>query len=395
MNRPDERKSVDPRSEPLSCRWCGHDEGTVVLDLGDQPPADHFPPADDPGPDEVYPLRMWMCARCRLAQLAEDPTTPEEPLAVEPEALVEQARDAVARSRAAGLFDHATTVREFGSPHGGSWLGLLAEAGLRPAAEGEPADVVVDCLGLMHVADQAAGLAERVAATAPGGVLLFSYHSLAAIVGDLAWNSLRHGHFAYYSTPVLVDMLAAVGFEATHAFLFELYGGTVLLAARRSGETGPTDPDSVRAQLEREAAVGVTDPAAVARLDRVTTENADALREHLAEAAGRGHVVLGYAAASRAVPLLVRAGIGPDLLPAVADGSPGKHGRRLPGTLVPIVGVDEVVSRRPDEVVLFVTDLLGEMRQRLPEVEEAGGRWVVVDPVVRVVEPAAGVVRSG
>ncbi|MDT7743313.1 MAG: hypothetical protein QOE59_2391, partial [Actinomycetota bacterium] len=41
----------------------------------------------------------------------------------------------------------------------------------------------------------------------------------------------------------------------------------------------------------------------------------------------------------------------------------------------------------PDEVVLFVTDLLGEMRSRMPEVEAAGGRWVVVDPGLRVVEP--------
>jgi hypothetical protein len=34
-----------------------------------------------------------------------------------------------------------------------------------------------------------------------------------------------------------------------------------------------------------------------------------------------------------------------------------------------------------------VTDLLGEMRSRMPEVESAGGRWVVVDPVVKVAEP--------
>jgi hypothetical protein len=54
---------------------------------------------------------------------------------------------------------------------------------------------------------------------------------------------------------------------------------------------------------------------------------------------------------------------------------------------VPIVAPEEIVRRGPDEVVLFVTDLLGEMRSRMPEVEAAGGRWVVVDPGLRVVEP--------
>jgi C-methyltransferase-like protein len=71
----------------------------------------------------------------------------------------------------------------------------------------------------------------------------------------------------------------------------------------------------------------------------------------------------------------------------VADGSPGKQGRRFPGVPVPIVAPEEVARRSPDEVVLFVTDLLDEMRRRMPEVEAGGGRWVVVDPEVRVADP--------
>jgi hypothetical protein len=132
----------------------------------------------------------------------------------------------------------------------------------------------------------------------------------------------------------------------------------------------------------------VTDATVVASLEDATAASADALRDHLAASRADGRSVLGYAAASRAVPLLNRAAIGPDLLPAVADGSPGKQGRRFPGVGVPIVGVEEVDARHPDEVVLFVTDLLPEMRRRLPGVEAGGGRWVVVDPAVTVVTPA-------
>ncbi|MDD7940809.1 methyltransferase C-terminal domain-containing protein [Actinomycetospora lutea] len=377
---------MDPRpTDP--CRWCGAGEGTVVLDLGDQPAADHFPAADDPGPDPVHPLRMWLCGTCGLAQLAEDPTTPEEPRGAEPDALVAQARDAVARVEAAGLLPKGGTVREFGSPHGGSWLDLLGAAGLEESA-GEPADVVIDCFGLMHAADQRAGLAERVAATAPGGVLLLQFHTLAAIVADGGWNALRHGHFAYYATPVLARMLDELGLEATHGFLFDLYGGTVLLAARRHGVEGPRDRAAVDALLERETALGVTDPAVVAGLEEAASRNADALRAHLEESRAARRTVLGYAAASRSVPLLNRAGIGADLLPAVADSSPGKQGRRFPGADIPIIAPDAVAGRRPDEVVLFVTDMLAEMRRRMPEVEAGGGTWVVVDPVVRRVAPA-------
>ena len=385
---------MNPRDVPLHCRWCGRGDGRIVLDLGDQPAADLFPAVDDPGLDPVHPLRMWLCAACGLAQLAEDPFAAEEPRGTEPEAMIEQARDAVARVQAAGLMpghgDGRRTVREFGSPHGGSWLDLLAAVGLTEALPGQPADVVVDCFGLMHEADQAAGLGERLAAVAPGGTLLLQFHTLAAILAEGGWNALRHGHFAYYSTPVLVGMLAEVGFTATHAFLFDLYGGTVLLAARRAGaqfDAGPSDAPSVTTMLERESALGVTDPAVVAGLEDATRASADALRDHLEVSRREGRTVLGYAAASRAVPLLNRAAIGADLLPAVADSSPAKRGRRFPGTRQPIVGAEEITVRRPDEVVLFVTDLLPEVRARLPEVEGAGGRWVVVDPSVRVVAP--------
>lgn len=378
---------MDPRpTDP--CRWCGAGDGTVVLDLGEQPASDHFPAADDPGPDPVHPLRMWLCGSCGLAQLAEDPTTPEEPRGAEPDALVAQARDAVARVEAAGLLPRGGgSVTEFGSPHGGSWLDLLGATGLAEADAG-PADVVVDCFGLMHAPDQRAGLAERAAATAPDGVLLLQFHTLAAIIADGGWNALRHGHYAYYATPVLARMLDEIGFEVTHAFLFDLYGGTVLVAARRHGVEGPRDHASVTSLVEREEALGVRDPTIVAGLEEAARRSAEELRAHLVASREKRHDVLGYAAASRAVPLLNRAGIGPDLLPAVADGAPAKHGRRFPGVGIPIVAPDEVVTRHPDEVVLFVTDMLGEMRRRLPEVEAGGGHWVIVDPTVRAVTPA-------
>ena len=62
-----------------TCRACYGSDGYLVLDLGEQPACDYFPRCDDPGPDPVYPLQMWLCSSCGLAQLLADPTVPEEP----------------------------------------------------------------------------------------------------------------------------------------------------------------------------------------------------------------------------------------------------------------------------------------------------------------------------
>ena len=197
------------------CRACRGSAGDLVLDLGDQPACDYFPRLDDPGPDPVYPLQMWLCSSCGLAQLLADPTVPEEPKGTEPAALVAQAVDAVNRVDRAGLLPENGVVAEYGSPHGGSWLGLLADRGLVPAGSGQ-ADVIVDCFGFMHAADQQRALAERAARVAPGGVLLLQYHALSTIIRQRQWNALRHGHFAYYSTTALTAMLATVGFSPAH-----------------------------------------------------------------------------------------------------------------------------------------------------------------------------------
>ncbi|HEX4226213.1 MAG TPA: methyltransferase domain-containing protein [Pseudonocardiaceae bacterium] len=341
----------------LTCRACHGIGGEIVLDLGAMPPADAFPLLDDPGPDPVFPLRMWQCATCGLAQLAEDPTTPDEPRGVEPAALVAQARDAV--RRVSDLLRPGMTVAEYGSPHGGSWLPMLTE--LTPVGPDERADLIIDCFGMMHEPDQAAAVAARASRLADGGVLLLQYHSLGTIVHDGQWNALRHGHFAYYAAEPLRAMFAKAGLAPRAAWEFDLYGGTVLLALAAGPDNGFTEH------------IGP-----ISTLQHQVDANCTALRDWLRHAAGQGIRVVGYGAASRAVALLCRAGIDVDLLGAVADASPAKWGRRMPGTRIPVISPAQLTADPPDALLLFVPDLLTEVRAAFPQL--AGIGWFVAEP---------------
>ena len=116
---------------------------------------------------------------------------------------------------------------------------------------------MLDCFGIMHEPDQRSAFARRAEVTGPGGVLLLQYHSIATIVGQGQWNALRHGHFAYYSLTTLTRLLGAVGMRVVTAWEFDLYGGTVLLAAVH----GEAEPDeSVQRILATEDALGITEP---------------------------------------------------------------------------------------------------------------------------------------
>jgi hypothetical protein len=361
------------------CRACGQPAGNLVLDLGEQPACDYFPRLEDPGPDPLYPLQMWLCSSCGLAQLLADPSVPEEPKGTEPAALVAQAANAVARVTEARLLPERGVVAEYSSPHGGSWLGLLTDRGLVPASHGQRADVILDCFGLMHAADQRGALAERAARIVPGGLLLLQYHSLSTILRCGQWNALRHGHYAYYSTAALTVMLTAVGFSPITAWPFDLYGGTVLLAATRDADWHGKPDAVVRSLLAEDAHVGVCDPRAFSDLQHKVLTRARALHDWLLAERSAGSAVVGYGAASRAVALLRQADVDRALLPAVVDASPAKQGLRMPGTDIPVIGPAQLAERRPDAVLLFVTDLMAEVRSAFPEVEAAGGQWVDVE----------------
>ena len=60
----------------------------------------------------------------------------------------------------------------------------------------------------------------------------------------------------------------------------------------------------------------------------------------------------------------------------------------MPGTDIPIVSPARLADYRPAAVVLFLADLLPEVRAAFPEVEAAGGRWVVADALGSI--PARG-----
>ena len=273
-------------------------------------------------------------------------------------------------------------MAEYGSPHGGSWLALLTGRGLTAVGDGEPADVVLDCFGLMHAADQAAAMAARAARVAPGGVLLLQFHSLEAIITGGQWNALRHGHYAYYSTTALTPMLARAGFSprtrlAVRAVRRHRAAGRPPRRRRRRQRR----PDERRAVtlLASEAHAGVTDPAVLRGLGDSALARASGLHDWLAAEHAAGRRVLGYGAASRAVALLRRSGVDRRLLPGVADASPGKQGLRMPGTDIPVISPGQLAADTPDAVAAVPVRPAARGPAGVPGDRDGrrplGGRW--------------------
>jgi C-methyltransferase-like protein len=144
----------------------------------------------------------------------------------------------------------------------------------------------------------------------------------------------------------------------------------VLTASRDAAPDQRALPDLLAA----EQATGVLDGTAVGALGVAVGRTVTRLRAQLEEHRAAGRRVYGYAAASRAVSLLCLVGADRSLLAGVADASPAKLGRRMPGTDVPVIAPEELVAAEPDVVLVFVSDVLDEVRRALPQIP--ADRWV-------------------
>jgi hypothetical protein len=356
----------------FKCRGCGSDDTAPVVDLGAQPCADYFPSADTPGDDPRWPLELWLCKTCTLVQLGPvEPQLPEPPLAIESATSLAHAETSVKEI----LRDYpqiaGKVVHEFASHHGGSWLDHLRAAGCRTTEGDERADLVVDVHGIAHEPAVGEMLRIRADRLAPGGLLVLEFHHLLPLVEGNQFDTIRHGHWSYFSLGAVVRLAAMHELVVVSVREVNLFGGSLQVMLRHES-AGIGADDSVREVLAREAAAGIDGEPRLTTLHEHAVTAATVLHDLLAGYRADGTRVVAYGAPSKAPVLLDLAKVGTDLLPFTVDAAPGKHGRRIPGCGVPIRPVAELRAAKPDVVLVLTWDIVDEVMSQL---EADGAGW--------------------
>ncbi len=113
---------------------------------------------------------------------------------------------------------------------------------------------------------------------------------------------------------------------------------------------------------------------------RIDSIRADFLRFLLDQQAA-GAKVAGYGAAAKGNTLLNYCGIkGNELIRFVADLSPHKQGRFLPGSHIPVVSPEQIGLEKPDVIVIFPWNLRDEIIEQLVHARSWGARFVTAIP---------------
>lgn len=403
----------------MNCRHCGQPLRVPFLDLGTAPPSNAYLSREAlRAPETHFPLRLMVCDACWLVQ-TED-FAGRDALFTDDYAYfssvstswLEHARRYVDAMRArlsltgssrvveiaandgyllqyvhqAGIpclgieptASTAAAAREKGVPILERFFDAALAADL--AARGQQADLMVANNVLAHVPDINDFVAGFRVLLKPDGVATFEFPHLLRMVREVQFDTAYHEHYSYLSLTAVCRLLGQAGLTVFDVEPLSTHGGSLRVFAQRADTGGrPVDP-SVTHLLEEETAAGMTTTAFYAGFQARAERAKDDLMVWLIDAKRQGMRVGAYGAAAKGNTLLNFAGVRADLLPYVVDRSPGKRGRFLPGSRIPIVDESVLVDEKPEVILILPWNIRDEIQAQLTYARAWGARFLTAIP---------------
>ena len=409
-----------------NCRFCAAQLSKVMCDLGISPLANSYVKFEDSQTAEkLYPLKVWVCHECLLAQLEEF----ESRDAIFSDYLyfssfstswVEHARRYCEMMVARFGFNADSQIVEIASNDGYLLQHFKAKGipvlGVEPAAnvakvawdqkqipsvvkffglqtarelaaDGRSADLLLGNNVLAHVPDINDFVGGLKIALKPTGVITFEFPHLLRLLDENQFDTIYHEHFSYFSILAVEKIFAHHGITLFDVEEVPTHGGSLRIFARHAENLAPIAAvtDRVAKMREKETAFGLTRMATYTAFGDKVKATKRKLLKSLIEAKDAGKNVVAYGAAAKGVTLMNYCGVRDDLVDYVVDKSPYKQNHFMPGVRIPIYAPEKIFETKPDYVLILPWNLKKEISEEMTGVRKWGGRFVIPIPQVEIV----------
>ena len=254
---------------------------------------------------------------------------------------------------------------------------ILGEHGQADAVLG--ANVICHIPGLHSVAEGIRLLLK------PQGVMIFEDPYLGDIVEGTSYDQIYDEHVFYFSLASVGHIFQEHGLELVDIMPQNVHGGSMRYVIAHRGSRQPSP--AVAAQQAKEDALGLHRPETFHRLTRSIERSRDELMGLLHDLKAQQKRVVGYGATSKSTTVTNYCGITPDVIEFISDTTPDKQGKYSPGAHIPIRPHEEFAANYPDYALLFAWNHGEEIIAKEGRFQEAGGKWIVYVPKVRVLGP--------
>lgn len=406
--------------ESKTCRACGSDDLSLILDLGKTALANDFMLEDQVEHyQHVLPLRLQLCKKCSLVQLAE---------VVDPKVLYSRYAYVTSNSATmakhlerlcadlieAGGFKKPPRVLEFGSNTGRFLKEFQAKKcevlGVEPAEnisalaqrEGVPtrtnffseksaadiavswgkADMITGRHVFAHIDDWKGMVKAFDALMHERSITAIEVPYLVDFYNGVQFDTVYHEHLSYVSVKSIVALLEKTPLQLERVLRYAIHGGSIVLVLKKRG--GSVHP-SVEKALDEEKSLGLDTLDAWKRFEERVNHVRNTLPALVRRLRREGKRVVAYGASAKGNTLLNTCGLAKDDLDYIIDNTPFKQGKLAPGSWIPIHSPDYFLKDQPDFALILAWNFAEEIVRREKEFQRRGGRFIVPIPDPRII----------
>ena len=409
------------------CRFCKTPLRHTLVDLGMSPLCESYVAEENYSRMEpFYPLHVFVCHECHLAQL--DEFVPAEEIFTEyayfssfADSWVEHARrycvDMADRlglgadsqvvevaSNDGYLLQHfvkmgvpcygiepaanvAQVAIDKGVPTEVAFFGV--ETAKAFAAAGRQADLILGKNVLAQVPDLNDFVAGLKIMMKPDAVMTIEFPHLLATMEGNQFDQVYHEHYCYFSLIAAEKIFAHHGIRLFDVEEVPTHGGSLRIFGRHEEDAGKPVTDRLVAFRQRELDAGLDRMETYASFAEKVRETKRKALTFLIEAARAGKRVAAYGAPGKGNTFLNYCGIKTDMIAYTVDRNPYKQGRYLPGSRIPIHAPERIAETKPDVIVILPWNFRDEIAEQLAYTADWGAELVVFVPEATVLAPAA------
>jgi hypothetical protein len=213
------------------------------------------------------------------------------------------------------------------------------------------------------------------------GVITMEFPHLVKLINFCQFDTIYHEHYSYLSFFVVKRIFESKGLEIFDVEELPTHGGSLRIFARHKEDQSKEVSIRVHDMLQQELHAGINTLEFYQNFQtKVDTIKYNSLSFLIAQW-HENKKVAGYGAAAKGNTLLNYLGIkGNNIIRFVADASPYKQNKFMPGSHIPVVNPDEIMKFKPDYLIIFPWNLKEEIQEQFSYIKDWGGKFVIFVP---------------
>jgi hypothetical protein len=228
------------------------------------------------------------------------------------------------------------------------------------------ADLIIAINVLAHVPDIYDFLSGVEILLSEEGRAIIEFPHLSNMLAEFQFDTIYHEHYSYLSLTALNPIIYQSGLKVIAVEKIETHGGSLRLQLAKAGSKF-LEAQDLEEVLTEELAHDPRDPAIRKHFQENVVRIIHDLSNEIAALNKVGKRIVGYGAAAKGNTILNLAGITPSDLHCVIDKNPFKQGKFLPGSHIPVYGVDELFENPPGAILVLPwnlsTEIYGQLRK--------------------------------